>query len=312
MLIIEKNGHYYNASKNKCPFVRILNINRDKTLTCNKETEEQLHKLEDIPLNIKIKDCNKVEDLKEGEELEVRGYVNRSTSLIVNLSGIYYVGTYWLKQIINTKQGTHRFNVITGPLKTTPIKNKCRTFYTGDKTSGTTVEKTTKEEQTEVKEEQTKVDIPIEISTEDALIYGEIEHLSLDNFPYKKEYRYITTGRCFNSTVIDITLDGNVNNSNKAWLRVSLVPDTIKIGSCFRVLACASKEKECALKIFIKDDKHKYDNNVWLKINNSRIGNALWKVVETNKNTPCCYIRKYDGFVMLSLEEAKQEGLIAK
>ena len=132
MLIIEKDGHYYNASKNKCPFVRILNINRDKTLTCNKETEEQLHKLEDIPLNIKIKDCNKVEDLKEGEELEVRGYVNRSTSLIVNLSGIYYVGTYWLKQIINTKQGTHRFNVITGPLKTTPIKNKCRTFVCGN------------------------------------------------------------------------------------------------------------------------------------------------------------------------------------
>ena len=132
MLLIEKDGYYYNASKNKCPSVRILNVNRDRSIINTEETEEQLHKLEDIPLSIKIRDCNKVEDLKEGEILEVRGYVNRSTSLIVNLSGTYYIGTYWLKQIINTKQGIHRFNVITGPLKTTPIKNKCRTFECGN------------------------------------------------------------------------------------------------------------------------------------------------------------------------------------
>ena len=125
---IEKDGYYYNSSNNKCPCVKILDINPNKQLAITKETKEQLHKMEDIPLSIKIKDCKKVEDLEEGKILEVRGYRSARGSLIVNLSGTYYIGSYWLKEIVLKQANNQTYNVISGPPKTTPTKNKCRTF----------------------------------------------------------------------------------------------------------------------------------------------------------------------------------------
>jgi hypothetical protein len=127
LLAIEKNGFYYNSSNNKCPSVRIVAQNPNKEITCTKETERQSHELEEIPQSVKIKDCKKVEDLKDGDIYEVRGYTDRSKSKIVNLSGTYYIGTYWLRELVE-KEPKHTFNVLAGPLKTTPTKKKCRTF----------------------------------------------------------------------------------------------------------------------------------------------------------------------------------------
>jgi len=128
MLVIEKDGYYYNTSKHKCPSVRIVAQTRDKSVTFTEETKQQLHELEEIPLNIKLKDCKKVEDIKEGDILEVRGYRPARSSLIVNLSGEYYIGSHWLKEVITKQENKHTFNVIAGPIKTTPTKNRCRSF----------------------------------------------------------------------------------------------------------------------------------------------------------------------------------------
>jgi hypothetical protein len=109
--------------------------------------------LEEVPKSVLLSNCSKLEDLEEGQHLLITGFRSAKKSAIISAKvedkekpeqkledckDKYFVCSYWLKELLqkqeritehnNIKENAIWINVVAGPTKTTPTKNKCRMF----------------------------------------------------------------------------------------------------------------------------------------------------------------------------------------
>jgi hypothetical protein len=127
IFVLRKVGEYYNASRNKCADVKIL-----ATKHGEEEVIDKSNLLVELPASVKIKDCNKLDDLvKEGETITVIAYRKSGKSLLIQIreKDGYFITGYYLKELL-AELGIDKPIVIAlaGIFKTTPKKIKARTW----------------------------------------------------------------------------------------------------------------------------------------------------------------------------------------
>ena len=104
----------------------------------NKEEIIDNNLIKQMSSSIKIKDCGKVETvLSEGEQIKITEFKYIGNSLLISAvhkeAEILLIASYWLRKLLEDKNILQINNsyiiVVAGPMKTTPTKSKCRTFF---------------------------------------------------------------------------------------------------------------------------------------------------------------------------------------
>jgi hypothetical protein len=141
ILVLEKRGTYTTKTRNQAPRIIIRDCIQPKKETDNKN--EQLFMRYPIH-NPRINHSKKLEDLEEGVELEIVTFKPHGRSGFIGVKTSTgevedYIANPWVKQLLQEKgriseNGFLRddaliMKLLTGPMKTTPSKNKCRTVY---------------------------------------------------------------------------------------------------------------------------------------------------------------------------------------
>lgn len=153
---IEKKGFYYNASRNKCAIVNVIDNRKTKGENSVQETDFFIEVTVDKQLEIEnpnvllkhnpIRTKEKIDDIvNEGDIIEiVNTYAYRGSYLVEFIkvdkefsepeqeraetnTTIAAKSNKFLDDLIKGKE--YRFTVVAGPLKTNPIcKRRCRMF----------------------------------------------------------------------------------------------------------------------------------------------------------------------------------------